>query len=144
MTRHSLKGDKCLNCGQRGAELEEECPVGPVGPVVGPPPRGAKKKPGGGTSHGQLLPQLPLPGSASEAATTALRGVKTGQGIRTRRSWNDAQNARCLDALAGALLRVVPQHLEQGTEFGGEELKSMLHENGLEARHIDQWTAIDS
>lgn len=132
MRQHKLEGDKCLVCGQQGLELEDECPVD-VSALVRSQPTKPCKTP--------VSPETP-PAHLEEAARKGLRRV--GQGVRTRRSWNESQNMLYLDALARTLLDRVPRHIKDGTKFDGEELKRTLATYNLEARHTDQWEAIDN
>lgn len=133
MRQHKLEGDKCLICGQQGLELEDECPVD-VSALVRNQPAKPYKTP--------VSPDDTPPAHLEEAARKGL--ARVGQGVRTRRSWNESQNMLYLDALARALLDRVPRHIKEGTKFDGEELKRTLATYNLEARHTDQWEAIDN
>lgn len=165
MRQHKLEGDKCLVCGQQGLELEDECPVD-VSALVRSQPAKPYKTPVSPETQRKLdrikvIKASDLPAATAKAPklTTsapddtppahleevARRGLaRVGQGVRTRRSWNESQNMLYLDALARALLDRIPRHIKEGTKFDGEELKRTLATYNLEARHTDQWEAIDN
>lgn len=160
MNQHKLEGDKCLLCGQQGLELEDECPVD-VGALIRPhktPVSAATQKkldrikvikasdlPPATAKTPKLAASAPDDPRLEEVARKGL--AKIGQGTKLRRSWNESQNALYLDSAASVIAtRFDRQRNESKGKFifSGEELKRLLASCNLEARHTDQWEAIDN
>lgn len=114
MNAHKMSGDQCQACGQRGLELEDECPVTERPPTP---------------KHGE---------PEQRAIFKALVKARQLRPTPKRKSFNESQNLRCLDAAARDIKARLA--LKSTTRpWTGEELRLILTAHSLDVRHEDQF-----